>query len=296
MGAENAGAGMEPGEAKQPGLLGQVLRIWQVSTYLALYVVLIVAYVVCESGKGQTLPAQQWLAAYAAMSAQGKSADPAVTGLRVLKPVDFQASGGPAVSLQEGNRITPNIAAELAKAMRAEKFHEKELTLYKEGWFWNLPWAQIFTVYNLLGMFGALFLGLRKPVTALLDTTAHTTEQDLLDARAAKAEAESLKQKYDTMLAALEQEKQQFAKTLAEEEELERMRIMQAARHEAAGIVESVKQSIESEVQQAAARLRTEVVRQALDLARQRLASEASAEQHKKLFSEFIGDLERLEK
>ena len=284
MVADNAGE-----QTAEPGLLGKVLRIWQVSLYLGLYLVLVALYIVSTSGNTRIMPVSEWQAAYLDNS-------PSAIGIRVQVPYEFAVPGGPQVSLEPGQRVSPGVAAQLSAAIRAGKFAEKELTLYRPGWFWNIDWARYFTLYNLLGMFGALFLGLRKPVAQMLDATGSKTAAALSDARAAHEEALTLKARYEQMLAELEKEKAQLAQTLAEEEELEHNRIMQAARHEAAGIVESVKQSVDAEVQTVARRLRAEVARQALDLARQRLTAETTATEHKKLFTDFIGDLERMVK
>lgn len=289
MTSENTGDTATTEAAASGGLVAKAIRYWQVSLYLALYLVLIVSYVVSTSGNTRYLPVSEWMKSY-------QAGEKSAIGIRVQAQYDFSAPDGPLVSLAPGNRVSPGIAEQMAKAVLAGKFTEKELTLYKPGFFWNADWAKIFTLYNLLGMFGGLFLVLHKPVAKMLDSTGAKTARALAEARAAKKEAEGLKQRYEEMLRGLEHEKEEYAKTLLEEQALEREKIMQMAKHEATGIIESVKHSIDAEVQSAANRLRAEVVKQALALAQQKVASGVTAADHEKLFGEFIGDLERLGK
>lgn len=289
-----ANAGVAPADGAQaqvkPGLIAQALRLWQVSLYLLVYLVLVGLYIFCVLHNSREMTVANWQAAYT----KGDSA--ATVGIRVQKQYDFVVPKGPAVSLLSGEKITTALARMMSQTILAEEFPYETLRLYRTGWFWNLDWAEIFKIYNLLGLFGALYLGLRKPVAQMLTVSGGQVASALEEARAAKAEAESLKQRYEEMHVALEAEKEQFAKTLIEEETLERERIMQMAQHEAAGIIESVKQSIDAEVQDAARRLRKEVVKQALSLARKQVTADTSGEEHETLFTDFIGDLERLAK
>jgi len=162
----------------------------------------------------------------------------------------------------------------------------KPFRVYKPGTF--IPWPWIMTLYNLGGLFLLLAVFLRQPVRDFLDGNARTTREALARARAAEAEAQELKRRYETLVQEIEAERRQMEKTgeveLAEEHE----RIVQSARHEAAGMIEALKSSLDAEVASTAQRLRAEVAREAVRLAREMIEQEAQEADHAQEVDSFI--------
>lgn len=272
------GAGQSAGAAGKPGLNLRPLKL-----YVAGYVALIVLFAVSVLGGGEQVSPRDL-------------AGRELTGVRVKAAYSFRARSGAAVQFSKGQQVDGLLAQELAAAIKEGRFPYEAVEVFKPGWFWNLNWAYIFTLYNLFGMFGGLYLLLKSPLINMLESKGRETAQSLGDARAAMAGAQELEQRYDNMLAELEAERQKLAATLSDEEEIERERIMHQAKHEAAGIVESVRQSIDSEIAGAAARLRAEVVRAALAQARGQIEQGLTAEDHEVVLNDFIADLERMAK
>lgn len=272
------GTGQAAGGAKKQGLNLRPLKL-----YVAGYIALIVLFAVSVLGGGDKLSPRDL-------------AGREIVGVRVKEAYSFRARSGAAVQFSKGQRVDGLLAQELAAAIAEDRFPYESVTVFKPGWFWNLDWAYIFTFYNLFGMFGGLYLLLKSPLVSMLESKGLETEQGLSDARAAIAGARELNRRYDNMLAELETERQKLASTLREEEDIERERIMRQAKHEAAGIVESVRQSIDSEIAGAAQRLRAEVVRAALAQASERIEQGVTAEDHEAVLNDFISDLERMAK
>lgn len=279
--------------APQGGLLALAARFWQVTLYIIAYVCLIVAYIVSQTGGGIEVPVREWVAALPQEPQQLKAV---LEQSRVRGNYMFKARSGAEVELEAGTKITLLAAPELIVAVANGTFPDKTLKLYKPGLFWNLRWSYIFTVVNLFGMFGGLFLLLRKPIAQMLDNTSSETAQAVRDARAAQTEAENLGVRRERMLEELQAEKRRLQETLAEEEQQEREHIMKIAKHEAEGLVESVRQSIDTEINAAAKRLRALVVAEALKKAQAKLEQEITPADHETAVQDFIRDLERMAK
>lgn len=263
------------------------------------YLAIFITFLASSIWGGMTITPSDWLKkAYPSGISGKQSADAAV---KLREEIYFQTAEKVPVVVLPGSRINPLIAGEFAKAIKDGRFvldnkPITEIAIYKPGFFWNIPWQSVFTLYNLFGLFGGLFILLRTPIKKTLEENASSTAKALVDARNAQREAGELKSKYEAMLATLEAEKAEMAKTLEEEKAIEREHILKMAKHEAEGIIESIHLSIEAEIHSAAVRLQKEVAKSAMEQARKTLASDITTEDHESVLNGFIGELNTAEK
>ena len=96
----------------------------------------------------------------------------------------------------------------------------------------------IFTVINILVLFGALWFVLFKPVRKILDERQAEADREYDEARAKQAEADELREKYDASMAAIEQERQDMLSETRAKADDEYQRILGHARDQAKDITD----------------------------------------------------------
>lgn len=219
--------------------------------------------------------------------------------VRLWAVIVFTDLDGQQHSIPPGATLNRLEAIALARVMAAElekKDGQKKienLIVHKPGGFANLPWAAFMTVYNLLGLFLLLYAAAGKPLSEFLETYRQDTATALRQARAAQAEAEALKKRYQDLIAEVEAEKETLAATAETESREEHERIIQETRKEAEEILESMKTRMNSEIEAAARRLRVQVSQEAITLAAGMLREEVNAADHDRTVDAFVDDIEK---
>ena len=105
----------------------------------------------------------------------------------------------------------------------------------------------IFTVINILILFGGLWFVLFKPVRKILDERQAEADREYEEAKAKQAEADESKEKYDASLVELEQSKAQTMTEARRKAEDEYQRIIDHAEVQAKDITDRA--AIEAEKQ-----------------------------------------------
>ncbi len=284
--------------------------------YGAIYLVLMICYIVGLIGCGTTISTKEWL--QKSFPSGGDTVAQLLKGVNVEEAefrakteYSFDTLEGVQVDIKPGDRVTKRVAAELARAVQSDAqkglsaaneedekkmiFPYSELKIYKNGWFWNIDWVYFFTVINILGLFVGLYFGLRAPVGKMLGDSAASTAEALATAREAKREALALKSKYEKLVDEVEAEKKRLLENLELEKENERLRQKEFAEEEAKAILKNVKGSINADIEIAAARLKQEIAEHAVREARKILRAEVSENTHKAAVADFIEQLEDAE-
>ncbi len=284
--------------------------------YGAIYLVLMICYIVGLIGCDTTISTKEWLqksfpSGGDTVAQLLKDVNAEEAEFRAKTEYSFDTLEGVQVDIKPGDRLTLPVAAELARAIKSDEkkglsaadekdeksmiFPYAELKVYKKGWFWNIDWVYFFTVINILGLFIGLYFGLRAPVGKMLGDSAADTAEALATARAAKKEAIALKSKYEKLVDEVEAEKKRLLENLELEKENERLRQKEFAEQEAKAILKNVKGSINADIEIAAARLKQEIAEHAVKEARKILRSEVNEANHKAAVADFIAQLDDVE-
>ncbi len=279
--------------------------------YGVIYLVLMVLYIIGMIGRGIEITPAEWLiAAYP----EGGSSVEQLKQNAVANTADFRADMNYAfdtvknvpVLISAGDRATPEVAAEVALAIQHDQqnkitdikkmvFPYTEMKIFRTGWFWNINWAYIFTVYNIFGMFMGLYVGLKAPVKKMLGGAAEEAAQALADAKSAKREAAELKAKYEALVQEVEQERLKLEEQMLGEQEAEKIKQKEIAAEEAKAILESVRSSVNADIEVAATKLKKDIAEHAVREAKAILSQQADEQMHKGVVDDFIAQLEKSE-
>ena len=287
----------------------QGINLLPFKIYGAIYLVLMICYIVCIIGSGTEITPAQWLkesfpGGGSTIEQLLADINPEVANFRADMDISFNTLSGVPVQLDVRDKVTPPVATEIALAIQSDQqkgvqdikqmvFPYKVLDIYKSGWFWNINWAYTFTVYNILGLFIGLYLGLKAPIKKMLGDSATETAKALASAREAKKDAAELKAKYEALVSEVAEEKKRLQESLEKEKELERVRQQEIAEIEAKTILKNVKSSINADIELAATRLKQEIAEHAVTEARKILAQEVDQNTHSEAVEDFIVELEK---
>lgn len=146
----------------------------------------------------------------------------------------------------------------------------------------------IYRCFNFLLMVGLLAYFVTKPIRKGLKERRVNIEKTLAEAEQAKAAAEAKQKEYTEKLAKAAQEIEGITASIRREGEKERDKIIAAAQ----ALAEKIEQEAESKatgvVARAQLQLREEAVQLAVDLARDLLNKEVSAQDQKRLVDEYM--------
>ncbi len=293
----NAEAGKPPASPMKKAIIA----------YFIVYGILFVVWLTYRFTASEPLaPAAYLQAAFPGISA-GDSAEAAEklmveekAKVRLWAGIVFTDHNGRPYSIPAGATLNRLEAVSLARVIATELKKKdgprkiEKLIVHKPGGFANLPWAAFMTVYNLLGLFLLLYAAAGKPLSGFLETYRQDTAAALHQARAAQAEAATLKKRYQDLIAEVEAEKEELATTAETESREEHDRIIQKTRAEAEEMLESMKARMNSEIEAAARRLRGQLAREAITLAAGMLREEADAADHDRTVDAFVDDIEKV--
>lgn len=206
---------------------------------------------------------------------------------RMWDRVTFTSPDGQQVTVEKGQILTNDLTARMAGAIvrdhdleeergkplepRSRLFPQASVRMYTDSAVANLPWERLFTLYNLLGLFSGLFLLLRKPLGSALEDGIATVRQQLGKAAEARRTHREIQERFAALQAEISQERIRLAAMGKEEQALERQRILDAAAHDARGLLESIRNSVEAEKHRVVGEVRARAILAALEKARAHL-------------------------
>ncbi len=162
-----------------------------------------------------------------------------------------------------------------------------------EGGFVNLNWSLLVQAVNFSLLLVILWRFLYRPFLAKLEERSQAIRKSLAEAQAAQAEAERQREEHKKQLQAAYAEAQSIREAALKEAGEQQRRLVEAARAEAERLVESARAEIERDVRRAREELRKEVGDLAVSVAERLIRKSLRDEDHRKLITETIADLER---
>ena len=157
------------------------------------------------------------------------------------------------------------------------------------------PWLSfLFKVINFLILMAIFIKVLKKPVGNFLRNRQSKVRQALEDAEKARVEAGRKMQEYERRLAHIDEEIDEIHRTLKEEGEREKARIIQEAERMAEEIKAQAQATTEQEIRVAQQILREEVADLAVQLAEDILKKSVSKSDQKKLVEQYVDQMETL--
>jgi len=159
----------------------------------------------------------------------------------------------------------------------------------------HTPWLSfLFKVINFLILMAIFIKVLKKPLGNFLRNRQSKVRQALEDAEKARQEAGRRMQEYERRLAHIDEEIDEIHRTLKEEGEREKARIIQEAERMAEEIKAQARATTEQEIRVAQRVLREEVADLAVQLAEEILKKSMSKSDQKKLVEEYVDQMETL--
>jgi F-type H+-transporting ATPase subunit b len=146
----------------------------------------------------------------------------------------------------------------------------------------------LYRSFNFILMVGLLAYFVTKPIRKGLKARREEIEKTLADAQAAKQAAEAKYHEYSEKLARATEEIATITEAIHREGELEREKILSAAREMAQKIEKEADQKAFSVVAKARIELREEAARLAVELAEDMLRKQVSADDQKRLVDEYM--------
>lgn len=146
----------------------------------------------------------------------------------------------------------------------------------------------IYRCINFALMVGLLAYFVTRPIRRGLKERRERVAKELADANAAKAAAEERFNEYSAKIAKASDEISRLAEEIKREGELERDRILTAAREQAAKIEKEAEAKAAGLLARARAELRGEASRLAVELAEEMLKKSVTADDQKRLVDEYM--------
>ena len=146
----------------------------------------------------------------------------------------------------------------------------------------------LYRCFNFILMVGVLAYFVTKPIRKGLKSRRDEIEKTLADARAAKEAAEAKHREYSAKLARATEEIATLTEAIRRDGELEREKILAAAKQLAVKIEKEADNKAVSVVAKARIELREEAARLAVELAEDMLKKQVSADDQKRLVDEYM--------
>jgi F-type H+-transporting ATPase subunit b len=128
-------------------------------------------------------------------------------------------------------------------------------------------WTLALQAINFLVLVWLLWRFLYRPVRKVIEERKELAERAFGEATKAKDEADAARQSFEQDRLQLSQERQEMLKTVHQDLDAERAKIVEAARREAAQLIDSANANIEKERHTAIAEIREQVTELAVDMA-----------------------------
>jgi F-type H+-transporting ATPase subunit b len=160
----------------------------------------------------------------------------------------------------------------------------------EEGSRWGV-WLDVGRVFNLLLVVGVVVWIARKPLSNFFAGRTQAIREQLAEAQRARAEAEAKLAEIESRMSRLNDELKEIANTAEKEAQDEYQRLIAAAGQEAEKIVERSKQEIEGMTRTAQQELKLHAAKLSVQMAEERIQSEITDADHKRLFNRFVEKL-----
>lgn len=154
-----------------------------------------------------------------------------------------------------------------------------------------VPWTFIATILNLFIQMWLIKKFLFKPINNILEKRQTMTDQEITDARAAKEEADGLKQQYESSIADAQMKATEIVQNAQKEAQVRADGIVAAAQTEAADLKSKAEADISQEKKKAINEVKNEIGGLAMDIAGKVVEKEIHEEDHKKLIDDFINNV-----
>ena len=148
----------------------------------------------------------------------------------------------------------------------------------------NLLW----TIVNLLIIYGLVRVFLFKPVKKILEARQAEIDSQYADAQAAQETAEKLKSQYEESLSDASKEKMQIISDAREKAGGEYDKIVSDAKAQAQRIVEDARKAAEKEQQQRMQQAQEQIADLVVVATAKLMASKGNAEADRELYNQFI--------
>ncbi len=155
-----------------------------------------------------------------------------------------------------------------------------------------LSWVFKFVNFGVLVAILIKFAG--KPLKDYLQNRRNTIKTKVEEANRMVQEAESLKAQYESKLARLDDEIAAFRKTITEEAQKEKEKIINEATEFASRIREQARIAYEQEMKDAMSRIKEEIARLTVERAEKLIAEKLTKEDHNRMVGDFIEKLRSL--
>jgi F-type H+-transporting ATPase subunit b len=155
----------------------------------------------------------------------------------------------------------------------------------------GFPWSLVARFVNFGLLVGILVYFLRKPVAGYLQGRSDTIRKDLVDAAAMRASAEAQLASVQSKLAALPAEIESLKRRGQEELAAERVRMKDATARARDQLVERTRREIAFELRQAKRQLVRHGADLAVTLARRRIESTITPEDHARLVERYLDEV-----
>ncbi len=146
----------------------------------------------------------------------------------------------------------------------------------------------LYRVFNFSLMAGLLYFFVAKPIRNGLKTRREDIAKALAEAQSAREEAEAKHREYSEKLAKATEEITEIRASIKRDGEMERDRILAAAKEMAAKIEKETENKASSVVTKARTELREEAARLAVELAEELLKKQVTAADQKRLVDEYL--------
>jgi len=154
--------------------------------------------------------------------------------------------------------------------------------------------AILFAALNFLLLILILGYFLRKPVKEFFASRAALIKTDIEDSQALKDQAQAKFQEYEQRLKGIEAEMAGLVDELKKDGELEKGRIVQAAKDQAVALQETSERVMSNELKRAKEELKREAMSLAAELAEELVRRNITAEDQKRLVQTYIDKMEHL--
>lgn len=151
---------------------------------------------------------------------------------------------------------------------------------------WNFLW----TIIDLIIFFVLMKVFLFKPIKKTLDARKELIDKQFKDADDAQKQAEELKEKYQSELDSVENEKKQIISDARADAKIEYNKIVDKAQGEAEKIKASAKRAAEIETEKAKKAAKEQIAALAMEAAEKVVSEKASAESDSRLYDEFLNE------
>ena len=151
---------------------------------------------------------------------------------------------------------------------------------------WNFLW----TIIDLIIFFVLMKVFLFKPIKKTLDARKELIDKQFKDADDAQKQAEELKEKYQSELDSVENEKKQIISDARADAKIEYNKIVDKAQGEAEKIKASAKRAAEIETEKAKKAAKEQIAALAMEAAEKVVSEKVSAESDSRLYDEFLNE------